>query len=420
LNVIKRKTWQRFVWLPDRLPSIMRFIWDAMLPSAYGIWNIEKAAEQATSKRSSEIDLGILDWTLGVLGEDDTLEEFFKSIPGFFNSMLVKVSKISTSPRYIELYIPLRNALVGFLRRTLSSNSISESVKNSRLDVYFDAMNAIYIPYHVDGALTTMIVQEFSQLPRSIETGRTLTRWLTADNQSIGMAARYGVATILGAIKNRDLHWFALANEFGLSERELQDNIKHSNDSVLLAIFLHVTRQVYHTDPWNPEILSSLLKFDINETRLELRIEFCDLWNQIAIKADEMRHPYFNVLREIHSHYRALHRGAFRAEILTRPWFYPRCDIAIHYRDAPTHLLSQPPDSSRVASYPPLPSRGSPLPSPSPSPSPSPLSNNDPNRLVSNVSRSSSTVDIYVAVQGPGNFPDTSSPDPSALTLSQL
>jgi hypothetical protein len=294
-----------------------------------------------------------LGWTLSALGEDGTLEEFFKTIPGFFNSMLVKVSRISTSPHYTELYITLRNASIGFLRRTLSSNSISNSVKNSRLDIYLDAMNAIYIPYHVDGALTPMIVQEFGQLPQSIETGHTLARWFTANNQSIAMAARYGVATILGAIKQRDLRWVALAKEFGLPERGLHDNIRHGDDSVLLAIFLHMTRQIFHTDPWNPEMLSSLPKFDINKTRLELQIEFSDLWNQIALKADVTRYPYFQVLREIYPLYKALHRGtsATPAAILFERPPYPRCNVATHYPNATILPPTQHGHSNDVTPY---------------------------------------------------------------------
>jgi hypothetical protein len=49
-----------------------------------------KAAEDTVSTLSSEIDLGILDWAVGALSEDDTLEKFLEAIPGFFDSQVVK------------------------------------------------------------------------------------------------------------------------------------------------------------------------------------------------------------------------------------------------------------------------------------------------------------------------------------------
>jgi hypothetical protein len=324
-----KKAWHRCMWIPERMPSVVRFIWDAILPRAYEIWNIGKAAEQATLKRSSEIDLGILNWTIPALGEE--LEEFFDAIPGFFNSKLVKVPKIGTRRQHTVLYLELRNALSGFLCRTLSSDS-SESTKKRRLDIYLDAMNAIYLPYYVDGAVAAMIAEGFSQLPQSIEMGYTLAQRFTSQNQNIAMAARHGVATILGAIRNRDDVWIALArDQFGLQEQGLQDNIRHGNDSVLLAIFLRMTREVLHTDPWNPEILSSLPKFDIHNTRDELKIELCALWNEIGLKASHEEHPYIHVLREIRHLYVALlaRIPATLAAIDRPPDFLPMFDIAI-------------------------------------------------------------------------------------------
>ncbi len=45
----------------------------------------QKVAEETTSTQSSEIDLDILDCTIGgALGDDETLETFFEAIPGFF------------------------------------------------------------------------------------------------------------------------------------------------------------------------------------------------------------------------------------------------------------------------------------------------------------------------------------------------
>jgi len=47
--------------------------------------DVQKVSEETTSTQSSEIDLDILDCTIGgALGDDETLETSFEAIPGFF------------------------------------------------------------------------------------------------------------------------------------------------------------------------------------------------------------------------------------------------------------------------------------------------------------------------------------------------
>ncbi|KAF8470277.1 hypothetical protein DFH94DRAFT_214631 [Russula ochroleuca] len=51
---------------------------------------VEVIAEEMALDQSLDIDVGILDWTIGALGDDDSLEKFFEAVPGFFNSKVVK------------------------------------------------------------------------------------------------------------------------------------------------------------------------------------------------------------------------------------------------------------------------------------------------------------------------------------------
>jgi Family of unknown function (DUF6535) len=101
---------------------------------------VEKAAEETASERSSEIDVRILDWTISVLGDDDSLKSFFEAIPGFFNSNLVK-RPLGDFPE--ELLQKIRDALNGFLDRTWSSNSIDDSEKVRRFDIFMNAISQI-------------------------------------------------------------------------------------------------------------------------------------------------------------------------------------------------------------------------------------------------------------------------------------
>ncbi len=104
---------------------------------------IEKAAEERASEWSSEIDARILDWTLSALGDDDSLEDFFEAVPGFFKSTLV----VCLERRFPETrLIKLWDAVDGFIGRTSSSNSVTESVKSRRVDICRDIMNMIPVP----------------------------------------------------------------------------------------------------------------------------------------------------------------------------------------------------------------------------------------------------------------------------------
>ena len=357
--------WLLHAFMPYALYSALAFITHTYcsvqtgehfrgLRKHHRVWmlgGVRKAAEEAALEQSQGIYLSILDWTIGALGDDDTLEKFFEAIPGFFNSELVKIPKIDFRS-HRELHEKLRDALNGFLRRTLSSNSIIESVKERRLNIYLNATNAMFEPQEISDTLSYVFIGYFGQLPQSIGTARTLARQCTADNQGIGMAARCGVASILQAIRERDHRWIALArDQFGLPERALRDNIAHGDDSVLLAIFLHRTRQLIRTDPWNREILPSLSKFDVQHTFPGLQTEFCALWNEIVLQAmhegiDSYAIP---ILRGIRHFYIALHQGTDAAptafdistadsdSVLRQPSSYPLCNIVDNHPNPSTH-----------------------------------------------------------------------------------
>ena len=101
---------------------------------------VEKVAEETASKRSSKIDVQILDWTISALGDDDSLKNFFEAIPGFFNSKFVKhLEKVFPA----ELREKFRDTLGGFISRTWSSNSVDDLEKIRRLGVPLNAINQI-------------------------------------------------------------------------------------------------------------------------------------------------------------------------------------------------------------------------------------------------------------------------------------
>ena len=301
---------------------------------------VEKAAEEDASKRSSEIDVGILGWTTRALGDDGSLEKFFEAIPGFFNSKQVKD---------LEKYLPLTQletfwrVLDSFMGRTLSSNSIMESVKSCRINICGDIVSMIPRPRHVSFALHS----DFDQAPVSIERLQAMARWFTHLSPFVSDAARISVAVNLTRTQERDTRWVVLANDaYGLAASVLLRNVRLGGDNVLLAILNHVSRQGI----W--EIVKELTHFDIRHTLPGLQHDFCTMWNEVVQKArDEERNipdhsRSVDILQQLHRHYITLHQGTDAAPtafvndfyIPMVPSSYPLCDIASHRPDLITDI----------------------------------------------------------------------------------
>jgi hypothetical protein len=308
--------------------------------------SVEKAAEEAVSERLSNIDVRILDWTITTLGDDDSLKNFFETIPGFFNSKLMKHLK-GDFPE--GLYNKYRDALNGFLDRTWSSNSVNDSEKLRRLDIVTNAMSLIH--------RSTVSSIHRDEMPPHIT-----------------------VARILLSVQERDDNWVRLASRvFGLSGQDLRENLALGDDSVLLAILIHVTRQSHRSQFYHysyQEVLEVLPKFDIRKTLPRLQHEFCTLWNEIDQEAqlqhatDPGRHSSaLEILYEIRHHYVTLHQGTDAAPTLSdlvttrfgiryptpySPFVYPFCHIASHHPDptrhrsvsTPMRSVIEPPSSS--------------------------------------------------------------------------
>ena len=318
-----------------------------------GVW---KAAEDAALEQSPETDLGILDWTIGALGEDDTLEKFYEAIPGFFNSRMVDLRR----PLPDTVLSKFVSSLKGFCDRTLSYNSVSGEVKIRRLVIGTNATAEICDPADVDEIFFRVLRARVDQLPQSIQIARILAPLCTCRDPDVCLDARQKVARILLSVRERDDRWIVLAkDQFGLPEHVLRNHIAHGDNSVLLSILIHVTRQVLDNDASNLELLSSISGFDMRNTLPGLQNEFCALWNETVLKAKKrgIRSYPVLVLRQIRLAYISIHQGtgaaptAFDASvngsILYDPSIYPLCNITTHDPDSnassPTTSPSVPP-----------------------------------------------------------------------------
>jgi hypothetical protein len=284
-----------------------RFVSLKYLYRDWMLGGVERKAEEMASERSSKIDMDILGWTISALGDDDSLEKFIEAIPGFFNSKLVE-----DPPEHLsrELSNRLYFALNGFLRRTLSSNSVIDSVKLHRLDISLSAMNFIH-DLHVSSILRPTFFDRWDQLPKTVEIWHSLARWCTSNDQETAQLAQGIVAKVLWTVRVRDDRWFELAvRVYGLPERDLRDIVAHDDDSGSLAILIHLTRKAFRSDHhWG--VLDAFTKFDIHNTHSGLQHDFCTLWNEIVQEAKKQGYystPVY-ILLSIRHHYVALHQG---------------------------------------------------------------------------------------------------------------
>ena len=313
---------------------------------------VERVTEEIVLKRSSEIDIRILDWTISALGDEDTLENFFEAIPGFFTSRIVKRPEGDFTK---ELFQKFQDALNEFLGRTWSSNSVSSVDKLRRLDISMNALHCIRAS-EVSSILHDLLFEYWDEVPQTVEVGQTLARWCTSEDRRTSQYAQSIVALILGRVRDYDDGWKALATHaYGIPESDLRDNIIHGGDSVLLTILIHVTRLFIHPDFVASEVVEMFSKMfpqlDIIKTLSGQQHDFCTLWNEIVQEARNRESPKIplRILRMLRHLYMKLHHDTDAAPtafspsthhlnpILYHKEAYPLCTIVGHRPDSIFH-----------------------------------------------------------------------------------
>jgi hypothetical protein len=297
---------------------------------------IEWEVKDAISKRSSEIDFSVLQWTVRVIREDDEQEKVFESIPGFFKSEEVKLDR-DRSRSMTE------NAIGNFLRNTLSSNSVPESVKIRRLSTCLNAASEVQ-PAVCRKIFGDLVDLNWGEGLSSIELGLSLRSWDKASHGRFSPYIQGVVAVIVATVREHNEPWITLArSHLGISDSVFHDYLSHS-DNVQLANLIDFTRRANRSDPFTLDVVKTLSKFDIRNTLPDLRRDFCALWNEIVRQAQNDATDSYPVrfLREIRHHYIALHHDTdaaptafspstdLSAVVLKRPSSYPLCNAPSH------------------------------------------------------------------------------------------
>ena len=289
--------------------------------------SVEKKAEEMAEEQSLEIDVRILGWTISALGDDDSLEKFFETIPGLFNSKLVKHLEREFPMTHLKTFWQTLDGLMG---RTLFSNSVTESTKFRRAIICNDIINMIPCPIN---SMRDNLRSYFDQAPLSMERFQTIARWFTHKDHSVADHARVGVAKSLASMQERDGAWFAIASDMcGLAAQDLRDNISNSKNNVLLATLIYVSRRAIHSHEL--ELVEAVAHFGIRHTLPVLQHDFCALWNELVQEQKKQGNfsiP-FRILHLIRDHYIALHPS--------RPYSvqFPLCDISSHRLGSTAHV----------------------------------------------------------------------------------
>jgi hypothetical protein len=324
------RTWDHYDDLKDRYRGWM-------------LGGVEKKAEETASERSSEIDVRILSWTISALGDDDSLEKFFESIPGLFNSNLAKNLERDFPETLLKTFW---SALDEFIGRTLFSNSVTEAVKSRRVIICRDIISMMPCTY-----MHKNLRSHFDQIPVSIERLQAMARWFTHTSRNVSYTARYRAAKNLARIQERDDRWIALASDvFGLSEVKIRQNVALGGDNVFLATLIDTYRRGIRF--YELGLVGALTQFDVCHTLPRLQHDFCSVWNEAVHEARNSNRSivFINILYLIRHLYIALHQGtdaaptAFSASTdsfnfsLLEPSSFPLCDLASHHPDSTAHV----------------------------------------------------------------------------------
>jgi len=333
-NCFRREIWERFHALRDQ----------------YHRWflhGMEKAAEDFALGLPSDIDGRALIWTLETLDEDDELEAFFEGIPGFCNSAVVSdplaAFKIPNGKKMSE-------ALVGFMCNTLSSNLVPEPIKQRRIEICINAVEAASLSIN-RRIFDRILYKDWGGLSNSVEFGLFLKRIPYCDAFS-NYYSQCVISVIIATAQERDMRWFELAmDQLNISKANLQQYLEHG-DSLTLAICISICRctmDAYYKHGWYRDVFSQSKTFDVvsnldvHHTLLVLKREFCVLWNELVKLAQSRNNEHIpiSILRNIRKVYVSLHqdttyaRGEFFTcpdddRYLSSPFFYPPCNIPSH------------------------------------------------------------------------------------------
>jgi hypothetical protein len=280
------------------------------------IQGMHKAAKKAALGLQSGLSGRAFMWTFDSSHEDEELEGFFSSLPGFRKS---NGDKDFLDNLTVDQKENLWSGFVGFLDRTFSSDSLPEGDKDRRAKICADAFDPLAFPYILDS-----VISEDQCAPvQSVELVRFVGRLDTGKVIGTPMLTQAIVSCVVATAQSHNDDWFAIASdELGVEEPDLRN---YTRPDLSLALLIHVTCQQLHhfKDPsWPSDKFSKVLrvasKFKAQQTSPELQHGFCSLWNHLVKKAQDDedgdgRKIARDILRPIYKVYVEIHQRSYPA-----------------------------------------------------------------------------------------------------------
>ena len=337
--------------------------------------SMSKTAEQYAHKLLPNIDYDSLFWTLELLDEDTDLEKFFEGLPRLCDSERGKELKLQEG-----FIVPnkkkLSGVLIELMNRTLTSNLVSEFVKQRRMIICTKAIESTSLlgPWWI---LRCVLLGDWYRFLGCIEFGLFVQNWKSISHPVTTFYAQC-VAAYTISIVRRDERRIQLASKL-LNESPLHKYASKDTkgDSLLLANAIFIVRRTVQTysgsaDRHRKDILNAssrtleaVCKLDIGSTSSELQNEFCGLWNQLVDTAQtghRVHDVLISTLKNIRKLYIDLHDTPptpfytttdDRDPILDYAKSYPMCIDHPHPSQIPDLEFDEP--NSDAADPPPTP-----------------------------------------------------------------
>jgi hypothetical protein len=284
--------------------------------------SMRETAEDYARRLHHNIDFRALWWTFKSLDEDGELQDFFEGLLGLCSSNAV--------PNALQDFIKphkkmLSNELIELMNRTLSSNLVSESVKQNRITICAKVIGTT----HLIGDwwfLRRVLLEDWLKFLRCVEFGIFAQKLKNNPDRVTALSAQCSAAVVISNVRERDENWYQLLfGQLNTPKPLLYRYLSHS-DSILLANLMFIVRpivQAYSGSSGHQQsdllratlkTLKFVCKFDVNDTVPELQHEFCGLWNLLADKAENDGRSRIKcitkmVLEHTRKLYDALHQG---------------------------------------------------------------------------------------------------------------
>ena len=292
---------------------------------AYFVKRLKKEIKQYIDKKELEpkLDAQVLESFFETVGDcaqecQEKTSRYFEAILGFCNSGpgIVKIQKVKTHLTE-KFQCKFSHTVVQFLDRTLSSHSISESIRTHRVLTCLKATHAVLGDNQsVDAGKTATDRIALSRnrgavLP-SLEIKAILKNWHDSKDELIAAMGIHIIARIIASAGKDSVTSKALITMMSpLWETEMSlTGVDWENQhNVFLANLIYTTRSFSKKKFRFQNTLQSISGFDVQKTDSKLQRAFCALWNEIVqdVGKQESSNNHVSIPQEITHVYNDLH-----------------------------------------------------------------------------------------------------------------